>query len=32
MRRSFRVDGQMQGTVLMAILRDEWESTRAVDP
>lgn len=28
MRRSFRVDGQMEDTVLMAILRDEWEAAR----
>jgi RimJ/RimL family protein N-acetyltransferase len=28
MRRSFRVDGERQDTVLMAILRDEWEAAR----
>lgn len=32
MRRSFRVDGRMQDTVLMAILRDEWEAGRASVP
>ena len=26
MRRSFRVDGERQDTVLMAILREEWEA------
>ena len=28
MRRSFRVGGQMQDALLMAILRDEWEAAR----
>ncbi len=31
MRRSFRVAGRMEDTVLMAILRDEWEAGRARD-
>jgi RimJ/RimL family protein N-acetyltransferase len=29
MRRSFRVNGKLADTVLMAILRDEWEARRA---
>jgi RimJ/RimL family protein N-acetyltransferase len=28
MRRSFRVGGQMQDALLMAIVRDEWEAAR----
>ena len=32
MRRSFRVEGRMQDTLLMAILRDEWEAGRAALP
>jgi len=32
LRRAFRVDGQLQDILLMAILRDEWEAGRGGRP